>query len=104
LSLGIAILIPSVVQIWYTIGTLIIPALLISVISSYSKMLIVNERFIFMAMIVSFFVSLTYFILGYINKVNGMPVYFLGLEPLYPGLFLGLIIYFTGVILKNRSN
>ncbi|HEY5534557.1 MAG TPA: sodium:solute symporter family protein [Ignavibacteria bacterium] len=104
LSLGIAILIPSVVQIWYTIGTLIIPALLISVISSYSKMLIVNERFIFMAMIVSFFVSLTYFILGYINKVNGMPVYFLGLEPLYPGLFLGLIIYFTGVILKNRNN
>lgn len=102
LSLGIAILIPSVVQIWYTIGTLIIPSLLISVISSYSKILLIDKRYIFMAMIVSFFVSLTSFILGYINNINGSPVYYLNLEPLYPGLFLGLMIYFTGLILKKR--
>jgi len=102
ISLFIAILIPSVVQIWYTIGTLIIPPLLISVISSYYKKLTINKHFIFVSMLVSFFVSFTSFIFGYMNKIDGYPHYFFNLEPLYPGLFSGLLVYIAGIIIKLR--
>lgn len=91
LSLAIAILVPSVVQIWYLVGSLTIPALLIGVVSSYFKALYVEKKWIFSAMIVSFLFSFIWiiFAIGYI-------------EPMYPGLISGLLIYSTGKIVKNR--
>lgn len=103
LSILIAILIPSVVQIWYTIGSLTIPSLLISLISSYSKKLTINKSFIFSAMIVSFLFSFASFIFGNINVVNGNPAYFFNIEPMYPGLFSGLLVYITGLIFKTQK-
>ncbi|MCX6164698.1 MAG: sodium:solute symporter family protein, partial [Ignavibacteriae bacterium] len=76
LSLLIAILIPSVVQIWYTIGSLTIPSLLIGVVSSYSKRLTINKNFILSAMIVSFLFSFASFIFGNVNKTGDIPNYF----------------------------
>lgn len=104
LSILIAILIPSVVQIWYTIGSLTIPSLLIGLVSSYSKKLIINRNFIFSAMIVSFLFSFASFIFGNIYKINETPGYFLGLEPMYPGLFAGLLIYILGYFYNRRKN
>lgn len=92
----LAYFIPSVVDIWYTVGTMIIPALLISVISSYFERLHVHSKYIFAAMIGSFSISLLSFVLGMLNKVNGQAVYPFGLEPMYPGMVLGLIIYLIG--------
>lgn len=90
LSLIIALLVPSVVQIWYIIGSLTIPALLIGVVSSYFKILYIEKKWIFSAMIVSFLFSFIWIIfgIGYI-------------EPMYPGLISGLLIYTTGKILKK---
>ncbi|MCI0473065.1 MAG: sodium:solute symporter family protein, partial [Ignavibacteria bacterium] len=62
LSLIIAILVPSVVQIWYLIGSLTIPALLISVVSSYFRRLVIDKNYIFWGMIVSFLFSLIWII------------------------------------------
>ncbi len=104
ISILIAILIPSVVQIWYTIGSLTIPSLLIGLISSYSQKLIIDKKIIFSAMIVSFLFSFTSFIFGNVNKINDIPQYLLGIEPMYPGLFAGLLIYLTGLILHTREN
>lgn len=103
LSILIAILIPSVVQIWYTIGSLTIPSLLIGLISSYFKKLTINRHFIFSAMIVSFLFSFASFIFGNVNKINDMPSYFFNIEPMYPGLFSGLLIYTTGLIISSRN-
>jgi len=102
ISVLIAVFIPSVVQIWYTIGSLTIPALLLGVISSYSDKLRINKTIILSAMIVSFLFSFTSFIFGNVFAVNGMPVYFFNLEPMYPGLFAGLLIYVTGLIYKSN--
>jgi solute:Na+ symporter, SSS family len=104
LSILIAILIPSVVQIWYTIGSLTIPSLLIGLISSYSKKLTINKNLILSAMIVSFLFSFASFIFGNVNKTEGIPNYFFGIEPMYPGLFSGLLIYFTGLFLGIKKN
>lgn len=103
LSILIAILIPSVVQIWYTIGSLTIPSLLIGVISSYSSKLTINRTIILSAMIVSFLFSFASFIFGNLNISDGIPAYFFNLEPMYPGLFAGLLIYATGLIFNTRK-
>lgn len=102
-SILIAILIPSVVQIWYTIGSLTIPSLLIGILTSYSAKLTVKKGYILSAMIVSFLFSFASFIFGNAFAVNGEPAYFFNIEPMYPGLFSGLIIYLIGLILKPEK-
>lgn len=103
ISLLIIFLIPSVVAMWYTIGSLVIPALLIGVVTSYSGKLQINKNFIFAAMIASFLISLVSFLYGNMNKIDGYAVYPLNLEPMYPGLFAGLIIYLTGYLIQKNS-
>jgi SSS family solute:Na+ symporter len=90
-SLLIAILVPSVVQIWYLVGSLTIPSLLIGVVSSYFKVLQIGRKWIFSAMIVSFLFSLIWviFSIGFI-------------EPMYPGLISGLMVYLFGRFFKNK--
>jgi SSS family solute:Na+ symporter len=102
ISVLIVILIPSVVEIWYTIGSLIIPALIISVVSSYSDKLTINKGWIFSAMFISFIVSFTSFLYGNFNKFEGQSYYIFNIEPIYPGMFSGLIIYFIGLVFKHR--
>lgn len=102
-SILIVLWIPSVVNIWYTIGSLLIPALLISVVSSYFAKFTTGKEFIFYSMLFSFLVSLACFLYGQRNMAEGFPVYPFGLEPMYPGLFAGLLIYFTGFIFKRKS-
>lgn len=91
ISLLIAILIPSVVQIWYLVGSLTIPALLLGVVSSYFEVLKIGRRWIFSAMIVSFLFSLIWVIFS-IGSI----------EPMYPGLISGLLVYLIGRFFKKN--
>jgi SSS family solute:Na+ symporter len=101
ISLLIAIMIPSVVEIWYSIGSLFIPALLIAVVSSYFKKLILPPVFIFISMCGSFLISFISYLYGQFNYIDDYPSYFLGLEPLYPGLLFGILIYLIGFTKKR---
>lgn len=103
ISIIVSLYFPSVVQIWYLIGTLCIPPLLISIITSYFSKLQVKPIFILYSMIASFVISFTSFILGQFNTINGVPAYLFGIEPMYPGLIAGLGIYFIGLLNKNYS-
>ena len=100
-SLLIVILIPSVVDIWYSIGSVIIPALLISILSSYTKKFIISRTYILTAMITAFSISMVSLIYGQFNLVEGYPVYLFELEPMYPGLFAGILIYLLGFMHMN---
>lgn len=101
ISVVISFYFPSVVQIWYLIGTLCIPPLLISIITSYFEKLQVKSFYIFSSMLASFITSLTSFLIGQYNMIDGNPNYLFGLEPMYPGFIAGLGIYFIGLIDKN---
>ncbi|MDD5363002.1 MAG: sodium:solute symporter family protein [Ignavibacteria bacterium] len=90
LSLVIALLVPSVVEIWYIIGSITIPSLLIAVVSSYFPVLNINKTWLLSAMIVSFLFSFFWVIL----KVSFI-------EPMYPGLVGGLIVYSVGFLYKR---
>lgn len=103
ISIIISFYFPSIVQIWYLIGTICIPPLLISIITSYFVRLQVKPVYILLSMAASFIISFTSFIIGQFNIINGTPNYLFGLEPMYPGLIAGLGIYFIGLLDKNFS-
>ena len=83
ISLMIALSIPSVIQIWYILGSIIVPGLLIPFLMSFTKI----KLDVITMMVAPFFVS----ILWIINK-NIFGFYPLGLEPFYPGIITSMSI------------
>ncbi|HYQ86026.1 MAG TPA: sodium:solute symporter family protein [Bacteroidota bacterium] len=93
LSVIIALAIPSVIRIWYTIGTVIIPGLLVPLMASYFDSLRIPARFAFSAMAAGWLISTGWLIWGTLVGDGGYP---LGIEPMYPGLFASLAIWAAG--------
>jgi SSS family solute:Na+ symporter len=93
-SVGLALLIPSVVRLWYTIGTLAIPGLLVPLIAGYFDPLRMRKEFAFAAMVGGFSASLGWFLLGAYGGVDGG--YPFGIEPMYPGLFVSVALWAAG--------
>jgi len=107
LSIAIPFFIPSIVEIWYTIGSITIPPLLSGVIPAYINRGGVNRKIVLPAMISSFLISSASFLYGNINRTNGIPEYLFGVEPMYPGLTLAFIFIFCGIVsnfLKRKRN
>lgn len=95
-AIALALMIPSVVQLWYTIGTCIIPGLLLPVVAAYFDRLRIPASYAFAAMLSGWLTSTGSFIAGTLNAVNGIPEYPFGLEPMVPGLFVSLMIWGMG--------
>ena len=94
LAVVLALTMPSVVKLWYVIGTCIIPGLLIPVVASYFPMLRISPAFAFAAMCGGFFGSTFWFLAG---QFSG-GVSFLGIEPMYPGLIVSCCAWGAGRI------
>ena len=86
----IVLAIPSVINIWYLIGTLVIPSLLIPTLSVLFKKPI-SSNAIVLLMLGSVFITGMWFLAG---KILGH--YPLNIEPFYPGLLFSLTVYVTG--------
>ena len=95
-SIVLAIGVPSVVRIWYTIGTCIIPGLLVPILASYFDRFKISAGYAFGAMVNGCFFSTASFLSGQIYAVNGTPLYWFGIEPMYPGLFMALFWWGLG--------
>ena len=92
-SVGLALAVPSVVGLWYAIGTCIIPGLLVPVVAGYVDRLRIPARGALMAMSAGWIFSTWSFLSGQADVVNGAPQYWFGIEPMYPGLIASLIIW-----------
>jgi len=90
IAMLILISVPSVISIWYLIGSLAIPSLLIPTLSVLFNRPI-SSRNIILLMIGSFILNLSWFAIG---KVVGH--YPLNIEPFYPGLIFSIIVYISG--------
>jgi SSS family solute:Na+ symporter len=101
LSVAIALLIPSVIQLWYTIGTVVIPGLLVPLMASYFERLRISSRYAFLAMLIGWLTSVGWLIIGYLNGNAGN--YPLGIEPMYPGLLVSLFIWMLGRIQNTHK-
>jgi len=103
-SILLSITVPSVVKIWYTIGTTIIPGLLVPVLASYFEPLRIGPRYAFWAMLLGWSVSTGSFVYGQLTGLGGVPAYWLGVEPMYPGLLVSLIVWAIGRAASEKKN
>jgi solute:Na+ symporter, SSS family len=94
LSVVIALLIPSVIKIWYTIGTVVIPGLLVPLIASYFDRFRIEAKYAFLSMLLGWLTSLGWLISGYLDGNAGN--YPFGIEPMYPGLGMSIFTWVIG--------
>ncbi len=92
LSIGLALLIPSVINMWYTIGTVIIPGLLIPLMSSYFVRWKIAPGMAFLSMLSGWLVSSGWLVAGQ-GQGGGYP---LNVEPMYPGLAASAFVWIWG--------
>jgi len=93
LSIIIAYLIPSVVEIWYTIGSLFIPGIILPVISSYYTKLRISSRFILVEIILALTSSIVWMFIR--DNFNGM---LYEIEPMIVGLLSAVIVHSVGLV------
>ncbi|MBN1449112.1 MAG: sodium:solute symporter family protein [Bacteroidetes bacterium] len=104
ISIAGVLLFPSVISLWYVIGTLFIPALLLPLAASYYPQLTVSASRTFWAMLTGFLVSLLALLAGRLASVDGEPRYPFGIEPMYDGLAATLGIYLPGWLRRKKKN
>jgi len=98
ISIGIAYRIPSVVEIWYTIGSLFIPGIIIPVISAYYPKLRVAPKFIIAEIVLALISCIIWFDLGKILS-GGLSE----IEPMIIGLLAAIIVHTFGLLRKSFS-
>ena len=95
-AIAMALVVPSVVSLWYTIGTCIIPGLLVPVLASYFDRFKISANYAFAAMIAGCGLSTASLVYGHLTSVGGVPSYWFGIEPMYPGLMASVVIWGVG--------
>ncbi len=95
ISIIIAYLIPSVVEIWYTIGSLFIPGIILPVISAYYPRLRISSKLIIAEIILAIGTSMMWF--EFRKSLSGM---LSEIEPMIIGLFVAVVIHAIGLLRK----
>jgi SSS family solute:Na+ symporter len=101
LSVVLALAIPSVIRLWYTIGTVVIPGLLIPLVTSYFERWKAGGETALYAMGSGWLVSTAWLIAGWSREMGNSSAYPLGIEPMYPGLAVSAIVWGTGLVIKR---
>jgi SSS family solute:Na+ symporter len=98
LAAFLAYLIPSVIEIWYTIGSLFIPGIILPVISAYYPKLKVSAKFILIEMIGAFLSStIWYFVRNEFANTKILNE----VEPMLVGIIVAIVIHLSGFIYKK---
>jgi SSS family solute:Na+ symporter len=95
-SIALCYLIPSVIGLWYTIGTVFVPGLLLPLMSSYFPRWKAGAGVTFATMVAGVGVSLAWLLVGWSSSMGNSDAYPLGLEPMIPGLLAGGLVWGTG--------
>ena len=98
IAILLAYFIPSVIQIWYTIGSLFIPGIIFPVVSAYYSILRIDKKIILLEMITAIVVSTGWYFLR--NEFSSIPV-INEVEPMLVGLAFALGIHVFGIFLKK---
>ncbi|MEJ2633944.1 MAG: sodium:solute symporter family protein [Calditrichia bacterium] len=102
-SIIMALLFPSVIQLWYIIGTLFIPPMLVPVLGSYYSIFRLPKKLALLNLILPFGISLFFLLesLSISPSISNLN-YWLGVQPMYPGLTVsGIILVFHWLREKN---
>ncbi|MEE8577541.1 MAG: sodium:solute symporter family protein [candidate division Zixibacteria bacterium] len=98
LSVLVALCFRSVVDIWHFFGSIGTPALLVPLLSTFSKRRPMRPSTAMYSMISCAIVSTVWYLTKYTNAAGD---YWFSIEPIFPGLILSILIYITAT--RNRS-
>ena len=96
LSIALIYFYPSVISLWYVIGSVMIPGLLIPVLGIYLPVFRLKKRYIIPLMVLSTGISFAWLVLGTIHSKGTYSESYLGIEPFYPGTFLSVFLWVIG--------
>jgi SSS family solute:Na+ symporter len=94
----LAYFIPSVIQIWYTIGSLFIPGIILPVVSAYYPKLRIANKIILIEMIAAFVSSTIWYYLR--NEFTNVIVINV-VEPMLVGLLSAVLIHLAGIFSRR---
>lgn len=97
LSVILSLTIPSVIKLWYIIGTTVIPGLLVPLVTSYFGRLRVRGEFALGAMVLGWGTSTIWLLAGWWEEFGSFAHYPLGIEPMFPGLLISLLVWGVGL-------
>lgn len=95
IALLLAHSLPSVVRIWYVVGSCIVPGLLVPFLLTFTSYRVARSR-TGILILLPVLVALSWFLLG--RLWEGYP---LGLEPFYPGLVTSLVL--AGAFIRRKA-
>jgi SSS family solute:Na+ symporter len=96
LAILLSVLIPSVIKLWYTIGTIVIPGLLLPLVASYFERFRIRAPYAFAAMLFGWLTSTVWLLIGWTRQLGSSEFYPLGIEPMYPGLVISVLVWSMG--------
>jgi len=94
ISIVLAFQFSSVVQIWYVIGSIVIPGIVLLIISAYSNLLRITNKCAFIESTFAILSSLTWLI---IRPMFSSVEIISEIEPMIVGLFIAIIIHLFGI-------
>jgi len=98
----LVVLIPSVVRMWYTLGSVVIPALILPVVITFFKIRkYFNDWTMMSSIFFSFLASLIWFIIGVNLGSLDMPIYLYNTQPFYIGFGVSITIILGGFIVNR---
>jgi len=83
----------SVIQMWLTVGQLCIPVLLLPLLSTYFAPLRRSPRAVLISMVGAALAAGGWFTWGLLHSAHGWPQFPWGLEPIYPGLAVSVVVF-----------
>lgn len=97
----LAYFIPSVVEIWYTIGSIFIPGIILPVISAYIPQLKVKNRFIIAEICLAVGASFSWYVIRMNIQADSD---FQVIEPMLVGVIAAILVHGAGLLRKKREN
>ena len=98
IAILLAYFIPSVIEIWYTIGSLFIPGIILPVVSAYYPKLRVSSTIILFEMITALITSTVWYLIR--SEFSNVAV-LSEVEPMLVGLLFAVGIHSVGLLLKK---
>ena len=90
-SILLAMVFEYAVDIWYMVGSFTVPALLIPLMAGLYQIKLKNPVLV---ILLPSLISITWYLHGLIHPtLDGFPGYIFGLEPMYPGVIVSLMLY-----------
>jgi SSS family solute:Na+ symporter len=103
ISITLIFALPSVIRMWYNLGSLFIPPLLLPLLSAYFPSWRLSASRTFFIMISAFSLSLIWLLSGIWNGSPETPQFWFGAEPFFPGLVWSGLFYFFHTKLKRNK-